>query len=92
MTNYSADGSNVVDRWYKDGYLYCAFVDGTIMEYGRNKIPERYIEVMRNELAQTVYDLQGGKYDFDDFEPNLTNELADYSTDLTDNVKSIKER
>lgn len=43
MTNYSADGSNVVDRWYKDGYLYCAFVDGTIMEYGRNKIPERYI-------------------------------------------------
>ena len=57
MTNYSSDGSNVVDRWYKDGYLYCAFVDGTIMEYGRNKIPE------------TVYDLQGGKYDFDDFEP-----------------------
>lgn len=56
MTNYSADGSNVVDRWYKDGYLYCAFVDGTIMEYGRNKIPERYIEVMRNELVQTVYD------------------------------------
>lgn len=51
MTNYSADGSNVVDRWYKDGYLYCAFVDGTIMEYGRNKIPARYIEVMRNELA-----------------------------------------
>ncbi len=49
--------------------LYCAFVDGTIMEYGRNKIPKRYIEVMRNELAQTVYDLQGGKYDFDDFEP-----------------------
>ncbi len=69
MTNYSADGSNVVNRWYRDGYLYCAFVDGTIMEYGRNKIPERYIEVMRNELAQTVYDLQGGKYDFDDFEP-----------------------
>ena len=69
MTNYSADGSNVVDRWYKDGYLYCAFVDGTIMEYGRNKIPERYIEVMRNELTQTVYDLQGGRYDFDDYEP-----------------------
>lgn len=69
MTNYSADSSNVINRWYQDGHLYCAFVDGTIMEYGRNKIPERYIEVMRDELTQTVYDLQGGKYDFDDFEP-----------------------
>ncbi|MGO5299310.1 hypothetical protein [Lactobacillus amylovorus] len=39
------------------------------MEYGRNKIPERYIEVMRDELTQTVYDLQDDKYDFDDFEP-----------------------
>ena len=69
MTNYSADGSNVVNRWYKDGYLYCAFVDGTIMEYGRNKIPERYIEVMRDELTQTIQELQSNEYDFDDFEP-----------------------
>ena len=69
MTNYSADSSNVINRWYQDGHLYCAFVDGTIMEYGRNKIPERYIEVMRDELTQTVQELQSNEYDFDDFEP-----------------------
>ncbi|MDB6247782.1 hypothetical protein ODU82_03895 [Lactobacillus amylovorus] len=69
MTNYSADGSNVVNRWYKDGCLYCAFVDGTIMEYGRNKIPERYIEVMRDELTQTIQELQSNEYDFDELEP-----------------------
>lgn len=69
MTNYSADGSNVVKRWRKGGYLYCAFVDGIIMEFGLHKIPNRYVEVMRDELAQTVYDLQGGKYDFDELEP-----------------------
>ena len=69
MTNYSADGSNVVNRCYKDGYLYCSFVECTIMEYGRNKVPERYIEVMRNELAQTIQELQSNEYDFDELEP-----------------------
>ena len=69
MTNYSADGSNVVNRWYKNGYLYCAFVDGTIMEYGQHKIPERYVEVMRYELAETVHELKRDEYNFDDLEP-----------------------
>ena len=69
MTNYSPDGSNVINRWYKDGCLYCAFVDGTIMEYGRNKIPERYVEVMRDELTQTIQELQSNEYVFDELEP-----------------------
>lgn len=69
MTNYSADGSNVVDRWYKDGYLYCAFADGTIMEFGLHKIPNRYVEVMRFELTETIYKLKRNELTFDELEP-----------------------
>lgn len=69
MTNYSAKSSSVVKRWHKNGYLYCAFVDGTIMEYGLHRIPNRYVEVDRFELTETVYELKRGEYDFDDLEP-----------------------
>lgn len=69
MTNYSADGSNVVKRWRYGGYLYCAFVDGTIIEFGRNKIPERYVEVMRMGLHETIHELQSNELTFDDLEP-----------------------
>ncbi|MCT0164022.1 hypothetical protein EFM11_00160 [Lactobacillus helveticus] len=69
MTNYSADGSNVVKRWRKDGYLYCAFVDGTIMEFGLHKIANRYIEVDRFELYETIYELKRNELTFDELEP-----------------------
>lgn len=69
MTNYSAKSSSVVKRWRKGGYLYCAFIDGTIMEYGLHRIPNRYVEVDRFELHETIYELKNGEYDFDDLEP-----------------------
>lgn len=69
MTNYSTDSSNVVKRWYKNGCIYCAFIDGTVMEYENNKIPKRYIELMRDELTETVHELQNDKLTFDDLHP-----------------------
>ena len=69
MTNYSPYGTGVVERWYQDNTLYCAFVDGTIVEYGSNQIEERFIEVWRSDLTETIQDLKSGRYDFDDYEP-----------------------
>lgn len=69
MNNYSPYGTGVVERWYHDNTLYCAFVDGTIVEYGSNQIEERFIEVWRSDLTETIQDLKSGRYDFDDYEP-----------------------
>ena len=69
MTNYSAKSSSIVKRWRKNGYLYCAFVDGTIMEYGLHIITFLYVEVDSFVLTVTVYELKRGEYNFDDLEP-----------------------
>ncbi len=69
MTNYDLNGTGVVKRWYQDNTLYCAFIDGTIIEYGSNQIAERFIEVWRSDLPETIQDLQNGNLNFDDYEP-----------------------
>lgn len=39
------------------------------MEFGLHKIPNRYVEVMRFELYETIYELKRNELTFDELEP-----------------------